>query len=72
MMQASSISNFSSVMARSWNIHAAYSSAVRVDWVAVRHWATQSLPSCTAKRVLVLPCSMASSIRFLRRKHRLR
>ena len=30
--------------------------------MAARHWAIQLSPSWTAKRVLVLPCSMASSI----------
>ena len=30
--------------------------------VALRHWARQSLPSWTAKSVLVLPVSIASSM----------
>src|ERR1700677_1719011 len=50
-------------MASSCDSQTAYSSAVRLDSVAERHWAIQLWPSCTAKRVLVLPCSMASSMR---------
>src|ERR1700756_3821052 len=40
-----------------------------MESVAVRHWAIQVLPSWTAKRVLVLPCSMASSMSVGPEKH---
>src|SRR5665213_2786129 len=61
-MAASMLARESPAMPRSCDSHTAYSSAVREASVAARHWATQRPPSCTAKSVLVLPCSMARSI----------
>ena len=63
MITASMSAKVSACMVRSWLSQTPYSSAVRLESVAERHCATHSRPSCTAKRVLVLPCSMASSIR---------
>src|SRR5580704_17545446 len=62
MMQASICPSASPFIASSCTSQTAYSSAVRVDSVAARHCAIQAWPSWTAKRVLVFPCSIASSI----------
>src|SRR5579859_1033705 len=62
MMQPVKTPSSRPAIASSCDSQTAYSSAVRVEWVAERHWAIHALPSCTAKRVLVLPCSMAKSM----------
>src|SRR5580704_6417711 len=62
MMQASICPSASPFIASSCTSQTAYSSAVRVDSVAARHCAIQAWPSWTANSVLVLPCSIASSI----------
>src|SRR5512146_710716 len=62
MMQPSNTPSCRPAIARSCDSQTAYSSAVRLDSVAARHWADHFSPSCTANRVLVLPCSMASSM----------
>src|SRR5580658_415272 len=65
MMQLSSWASVRPFMASSCTSHTAYSSAVRVESVAARNCRIHEVPSWTAKRVLVLPCSMASSIASL-------
>src|SRR3990167_5259926 len=62
MMQPVRAANSSPFMTINWFSQTAYSSAVRLASVAARHWAIQSEPSWTANSVLVLPCSMASSM----------
>src|ERR1700722_7892984 len=45
--------------------HTPYSSEVRCAEVARRQTPRQSVPSCTAKTILVLPASMTSNMVFL-------
>src|SRR5271154_6250751 len=69
-MQAARSVSASEAIVRSCESQTAYSSAVREASVAARHWAIQLEPSCTAKRELVLPCSIASGVGVLGRRER--